>query len=43
MELKHLIVLIAGIFSCFVASIKLTENEKLKKENRELKRKLGKI
>lgn len=42
MELKHIIVLIAGIFANFVAAMKVTENYKLKKELKELRKKLGK-
>lgn len=42
MELKHLIVLVAGIFSVFVSAMKLEENRRLKKENKELRKKLGK-
>lgn len=41
MEFKHFFVFFAGIFSVFVSAMKLIENDKLKKENRILKKKLG--
>ncbi len=42
MELKHLFVLMAGIFANFVAVMKMNENYRLKKELKELRKKLGK-
>lgn len=41
MELKHLFVLVAGIFANFIAAMKMIENDRLKKENKKLKQKLG--
>lgn len=43
MELVHLYIFLASIFSLYVTAIKIEENIKLKKENIILKTKLGMI
>lgn len=42
MELKHLFVFFAGFYATFVAAMKIIENQKLKREIRLLREKLGK-